>query len=253
MSIYRNLYKKFEGSGIGNLKIIVLLRRLYLKPKIRRPIKINGYKLWLDRNDSLNIILNGTHEPQTLDYLMKHAKGIGLDLGANIGLHTIAMAQRCERVYSIEPLKSNFNLLTRNIKLNNLYNVHAFNLAVGASNGKKRIYSNIRGNGSASFLSQGKWNGKEEEVKIVRLDDLFKDKPKPNIIKMDIEGWEEEAIRGGIEIFKHAETVIFEDNQEILRKKGKPKDAVIKLMENIGFVMQKKLDGNYLAIRKRRK
>ena len=62
-----------------------------------------------------------------------------LDIGANIGCHTVFMAQVTEnsgRIIAFEPQRQTFQLLCANVILNSLFNVQCHNNAVSDSEGE---------------------------------------------------------------------------------------------------------------------
>jgi hypothetical protein len=64
-----------------------------------------------------------------------------IDLGANIGTHTIIYSNYTNgKIYSFEPQKTIFDILNKNIELNNCKNVITYNL--GGSNINKKFYMN---------------------------------------------------------------------------------------------------------------
>jgi FkbM family methyltransferase len=58
-----------------------------------------------------------------------------IDIGANCGVATIILAKQnpLSTIYSYEPDKNLFNILLKNIELNNLKNVKPFNIAISKS------------------------------------------------------------------------------------------------------------------------
>ena len=103
-----------------------------------------------------------------------------IDIGANIGYHTVAMSPHVERVLAFEPDAENFNLLGKNVAglcaLKN--NVTVTQLAIG----------DIMGTCSTNF-NYGKTSLVEgTDVKIAPLDILGL--PKVNLVKIDVEGKE---------------------------------------------------------------
>jgi tRNA/tmRNA/rRNA uracil-C5-methylase (TrmA/RlmC/RlmD family) len=53
-----------------------------------------------------------------------------VDVGAHIGSYTIPVARKAQKVIAFEPNKHSFELLTKNIALNRLTNIEAYNTAV---------------------------------------------------------------------------------------------------------------------------
>ncbi len=113
-----------------------------------------------------------------------------LDLGANIGLHTIALGKLGLLVESYEPDPSTFSVLRNNIKLNNLQTVKAINSAVASYSGTAE-FTRVCGNLTGSHLSGSKLNpyGALElfDVDVVNICEIVHNF---TLIKMDIEGQE---------------------------------------------------------------
>jgi FkbM family methyltransferase len=136
-------------------------------------------------------------------------------VGANIGFYTVLLADKVGKngkVYAFEPDKTNFEILVKNIKENNLENVVVVNAAVGRKSETKILYKSEENLGdhklyktplgsAASPLDEG------ETVKIIKLDDYIKEPI--NLMKIDTQGWEPEVIEGAKELIKKNKPVIF--------------------------------------------
>ena len=106
-------------------------------------------------------------------------------------------------------------LLSHNIEINGYKNIVQERLAVGNRTEVRGLSINKVDIGSNSFISQGPREKDLEPVSVIKLDDYFKGRPKPYIIKMDVEGWEEQVILGGKKTFRAAKLVVFENNPKI--------------------------------------
>ncbi|TRZ80986.1 FkbM family methyltransferase [bacterium] len=123
---------------------------------------------------------------------------IVIDIGANIGYYALMEANLVGskgKIYAIEPVPQNFKLLEHNIALNNYTNIETFNLAIGAKNMINPIYLTPHCNCCSMIKDESKITEKIM-VKTVILDKFLKDKPTPNFIRMDTEGYEFEIIQG---------------------------------------------------------
>jgi len=104
------------------------------------------------------------------------------------------------KVYAIEPVPDNVDLLKRNIELNKYTNIEVYQLAIGSKDGLAPCYIAKARNLSTLIkqISHAEKGGyvKEIEVKLTTIDDFLKDKPYPNKIRMDVEGYEYEIIKG---------------------------------------------------------
>lgn len=108
-----------------------------------------------------------------------------LDLGANIGIFTLAAAVRAQKVIAVEPHPLNFEFLKKNVELNKLNNVVLVNKAVADYDG----FGFISGEGVTAFLSHVK---SKIKVEVSCLDNLLRylKVNEINLAKVDIEGSE---------------------------------------------------------------
>lgn len=157
---------------------------------IRKKVKHAGW-IWLDPNDhgvGQRLNAQGYREPGFMWMLEHEARGVAVDVGANIGYCTLTMARRCKLVMAYEPDARSYLVLARNV--GHLPNVATTAAAFGNSNGKIRFVQAERPN-----LSRVATEG-TTEVKVLRLDTVF-GPGDVNFIKMDVEGGEVGVIQGG--------------------------------------------------------
>jgi len=117
-----------------------------------------------------------------------------IDVGGHIGLFSIYASQFCTdgKIFCYEPIKENFDLLTKNIELNRLQNVYPFNTAVSKSVDDITIYLNDDEAGHSMFLETANYR----KAKSTTLPKIFSDNniDKCNFLKLDCEGAEYEII-----------------------------------------------------------
>lgn len=117
-----------------------------------------------------------------------------LDLGANIGLHSIILNRCGFEVLAYEPDPQHFQILKRNLAMNNCSNVKAFNAAVSSKAGEME-FVRVIGNTTASHLAGSKANpyGKLERfrTKVEAIEPLIS---WADLIKLDVEGHEKEIL-----------------------------------------------------------
>ncbi|MCW3994785.1 MAG: FkbM family methyltransferase [Candidatus Bathyarchaeota archaeon] len=137
-----------------------------------------------------------------------------LDIGANIGYYVLVESQlvgKSGKVYAVEPVSSNFRLLERNVQLNNLSNVSMFRRAFGGRYEESEIFVCDKSNLCAMKADAvgGKILGKERII-VETVDNFFKDKAPPNLIRMDVEGYEYEIFKGMTKTLKGNPRILVE-------------------------------------------
>jgi len=96
-----------------------------------------------------------------------------LDVGAHIGSFAVLAAQRVPNgvVHAIEPASENFDLLRKNLQNNNIRNVVAHRLALGARNGTVRLNHGPGSVGHSLYLNPG-WANVTPEPRSVHAEPL---------------------------------------------------------------------------------
>lgn len=117
-----------------------------------------------------------------------------LDLGANIGLHSIILDKCGFEVRCYEPDPRHFELLRRNITLNACRTVTPVNKAISAKPGELE-FVRVLGNTTGSHLSGAKANPYGDLDRFpVQVEGILDILPWADLVKMDIEGQERETL-----------------------------------------------------------
>lgn len=151
-------------------------------------------------------------EKDILEYMAdKHPQqDVILDIGANIGNHTIYFSQYLEysTIIAFEPVQENFELLRANTRYRS--GIMLRNEAVGAFRGKVALTLNNTNMGACEVTADTKdatLLGRRI-VQQVRVDDLLLI-PKVTLMKIDVEWYEPEVLKG-------AQAILQEDHPLIL-------------------------------------
>ena len=166
---------------------------------------IKGYKVWFDPDDNgIGLRLdytNGNREPGFQWMVKKKAIGTAFDIGANIGWISLLMSETCDKIIAFEPDPRNYRFLVMNTRINALHKkIFPSHLAITDNHGQCGM----------SFAKRPNLNmvdaDSKKKVDCTTLD-RYCDENKicPVVVKMDIEGGETRAVRGGWNMFSNAD------------------------------------------------
>jgi len=160
-----------------------------------------GYQMAIDWNRFRSFIY-GTWEPEVLSAIKANVRpGMTvIDVGAHIGYYTLLFAKLVGpngRVIAFEPLPANYDLLSMNVRLNALSYVRT--LPQAAFSRDEQILLTVPddspNSGDASILPRG--GTKQFRVSAIPLDSFCASASlHPDLIKMDVEGAEQDALLG---------------------------------------------------------
>lgn len=179
----------------------------------------------------------GLHEFEDMAYLLHVISDTDLfvDVGSNVGSYTLlASGVKNASSISFEPSIDAFNRLNKNIQINKLFDkVNTFNAAVGNKDGIMKFTKN--NNLTNHILTEKDDTSEYEEVKIISLDTILKNYS-PNIIKIDVEGFELSVLNGALETLrkKSLHSIIMETNGSNNRY-GFSNNDLISILEKNGF------------------
>ena len=140
-----------------------------------------------------------------IEQLQQFAIGIVLDVGANVGSHSIHFAKTAAKVYAFEPHPQTFNNLCANLCIHYCPNVKPYNIALGSYNGDAQLGDfDI----SQEHFSMGAFVGSGELKVPIRTIDSFLYSP-VNFIKIDTEGYEFEILRGADQTLQRESPIVF--------------------------------------------
>ena len=122
------------------------------------------------------------------------------DVGANLGLYSLLLARGTGpsgRVYAFEPDALMAGALRQNLTANGAVHVEVFECAVGAASGRAVLQRNAVNSGDNRLgLTTGTaLHSEQASVSVCALQDTLCGR-RLDFIKMDVQGWEGEALRG---------------------------------------------------------
>ena len=212
--------------------------------------------LWLDglkvrlfpgNETSRVLFLTGLYEPNEFGWLDRYLKpGMTvIDGGANMGLYTLYAARRVGlegRVIALEPSQRDFDRLTAHVRLNRLRNVRCRRVALGRSQGRGRLRIAAEWNAGHNTLGEFGYEATElvrvEEVKVRALDAIVADEglDRVDLIKLDIEGAEYDALKGAeATIHRHCPAILIELADRTLQHQGASSAQIWTFLEALGY------------------
>lgn len=192
-----------------------ILRRSETHAFTRRQLAIFAYDYI-----STQIILDGLYESEELELLTQWLtsfssnnifNGIAVDVGANIGNHSLYFSDFFSEVLAFEPHPLTFKLLSINSELAD--NVKCFNFGLSCSDGQATINVDSRNMSGACVARSG--NSMSPQIQLKTLDSILTETiGKPvRLIKIDVEGHESEVLAGAeATIRRHQPVIIFEQH-----------------------------------------
>ena len=124
-------------------------------------------------------------------YKLKKNFSFAIDVGANLGIHTIILTRLGYKVSAFEPDNSTFKKLKKTLKINKCKNFNLYNLALSDFIGKSKFYQ-IKDNLTANTLSNSTkktyGNRKIINVNVSKISNFLPNKD--ILIKIDAEGSE---------------------------------------------------------------
>ncbi len=169
------------------------------------------------------------------------------DIGGYEGVFTLFFARavgRNGRVITFEPHPENYKNIKLNIKLNNFDNIKVYQIALGKKRGKATLAFRdselARGSAQEDIKAQilREKRAKTIQVEIDTLDNQIttNNLPKPDFIKIDVEGLEMDVLLGMSETIKrYKPKLLIEIHGAYIRRKIENAQRVVKLLTANGY------------------
>ena len=167
-----------------------------------------------------------------------HPSNVFFDIGACVGLVSVYAARKGANVIAFEPDLIYRSRLLKNLMLNDLHNVKIIEWAVSDEHGETYLYTEENADGRSPSLRN---DGNRKAVKVFTdtIDDALarNELPKPDILKMDIEGAEILALRGMKNLLDSnpPRTIFIEIHPTFLPSFNSTADEVERLIESYGY------------------
>tara|TARA_R110002072_G_scaffold303018_1_gene491355 strand:+ start:1099 stop:1953 length:855 start_codon:yes stop_codon:yes gene_type:complete len=169
-------------------------------------------------------------------------KNCVIDIGAHVGLVSMPISKvlgNGGHVYAFEPATANIKYLNKHIKFNNIKNIRTMNALVGATEKNGVVfYECLEPSGMNTSVNNDKSSAyKKTKRKQMKLDTFCEaESLNPDIIKIDVEGFEYEVLTGAEKIISKAKPLIFLSmHPKQLLQLGCSVEKVILLIERLKY------------------
>ena len=172
-------------------------------------LSISGFKTGVISN---SLELKQQWEPH-IQYILGsilRSDDVFLDVGANVGIHTVFASKFVKKVISIEPSKEIFEHLLKTIELNNCDNITCHNIGLWDQDETKLFCYLPKDSGNSHFTITDYHKSNAENIEVKRLDSL--NIAHIDVVKMDVEGVEKFVLKGGEKCFNKCPTLFIELN-----------------------------------------
>jgi FkbM family methyltransferase len=162
----------------------------------------------LRENDSLSLF-----GKESRDLALSHVTNFGtvIDIGAHVGISVLHWTQHFQHCVAYEPMPDHFDCLTENTM--HLSQVTRFNYAISNQQQLlKAAYRTTKNSGSFQLLDDRYQQPSKKlprqlyDIESHKLDEF--DFDSVGLIKIDVEGWELEVLKGAVETIKKHQPVM---------------------------------------------
>ncbi len=178
-----------------------------------------------------------------------HKRGISdrksvtiLDIGAEVGWYTMSFASKGFRVVAFEPMHANWYMLSKSMCINQSHDIILINAALGPAETECTLYAEEINKGNAHLYCGGQRPPSPSYVRlatvsVLKLDDFADFMGNLVAIKMDIEGSEHNAVKGGRKVFldRHVPFILTEYGPHMIREKGGDPIAYLTELQDAGY------------------
>jgi FkbM family methyltransferase len=181
-------------------------------------------KLWYDcphTADAEGVQRESSHELEIVKRMgLLRPGSVVFDVGAHQGCYSLCLASWVGprgHVYAFEPFPQNADLIRYNARLNGAQNITVVQAAAGATKGRIRV--------SQDHQSVAPADAPSFEVDCVALDDFAA--ARPDLLKIDVEGFEASALRGAQKILASVPNLVIEVHHCYLPRLGSRVEDVL--------------------------
>ena len=197
------------------------MMREYFYPPGTRSFEIahlaKDIRIWVNLGDKegANLYFGVLFEPleSRIIRTLLRPGDVFLDVGANVGQYSLMVSPLVGvrgAVHSFEPVSSTYELLLKNVQLNQASNVVVNRMAVGEKMGEVQVFVNQE----SGLTSRGNTNRgiivSVEQVPCITIDNYVAQQEiiSVDLLKIDVEGYEGQVLEGAEDLLRREDSLI---------------------------------------------
>lgn len=202
-----------------------------------------GFKFAVDKRDMTQrrILYEGIYEPEVSTIFMQNLKSddVFYDVGANVGYYScLASNIRVNSVVAFDPDPINCQIIALNSQLNNfdMSNLRIVQKGLGDKSKTSSWYrADVSNTGISGFELKNALASFDVEVDTIDYMITRDEIPPPSVIKIDVEGWEENVIKGASTLLSDSPPRIIVFEAECGSDGVIINQSIIKILEKYGY------------------
>lgn len=204
---------------------------------------------WMTRNGEI-VDGKGTYQIKKLRETLKHCKQFrtAVDVGAHVGLWSMHLAKRFHRVHAFEPVASFRECFVRNIREAPGVGTDTVDLAHCALGAESRRVHMIIDCADTGGTHVGKPAAELDGIQMHPMDRFLYEEV--DLIKIDVEGFELEVLKGAVETIKRCRPVIIVEQKphKLLPNFGIKGAPAVDFLKAMGMVLAREMGGDYIMV-----
>ena len=213
----------------------------------RKTCKTPHGEFWIDvaSNIGFNLLKKGMYEPSMIEIIQSYLYpgSVIVDLGANEGYFSVIAAKLVGdsgRVVAVEPQSRLQSVINKNLDLNHCSNTEVLQTVVSDKREKMMLHlSPDMNSGSTSLMQTTRYPLQKQEIAGLTLAEIFQEQgvTECDLLKVDIEGWEYEAIMGSRELFsnRRVKAIALEFHPHLLAQRGLSETTIVDFLVSCGY------------------
>jgi FkbM family methyltransferase len=182
-----------------------------------------------------------TYQWKKIEAALAHVKQwrTAIDVGAHCGLWSMHLAKRFQLVHAFEPVAAHRECFEANLRGAPMtWVLHP--MALGEAAGSVRMETARSSSGDTRVAGDG-------DIPLRRMDEIVLDALPVDFIKLDCEGYELFALRGGESILKRWQPcIIVEQKPGRGQRFGLPEHGAVDYLQGLGAKLRKEISGDFV-------